>query len=460
MFSLRKFRRVLEDINVTKVSEATLLDVCRYFRAETSRHRGCRRDHRDRFNFRNESRRCGDDSASVSNDGHDVMISYAPLVDAIFDRQKIRSSATQHKGGSAHHQPTTEGEKNPRNTLLGKMKTGDGERFTDGSDAEEEGLGEDEIYVDVRRILEARTAALDVPDSLGRRPLFVAAAVGAVSAAKTFARLGAASILAVEGKGLTAHGVAPSPLMRRILPVEARRSLDEKLAQKNGYLRGITARGLEESVSTDSPLEAVKTQGEEAKARQERRRGRRTPGCTANTEGVLCDENSMRQMEGWISTLADGELASSSTTSKILEVDHKTSLRLAASAGPPRMVQSLLDRGLGAVSETGEAKRSERSTWTTLSPKSPDFYRGTLLNGSTHRFCDHVSSRRADFPRRTASRKADTSGWSPLHACCGEVSSLAHFRCAANLLGSEWDPTQHRENAPAYFGLRRRRSWE
>lgn len=445
MFSLQQFRRALEDINVMKVPDGTVLEVGRYFRAESLKYRGCRREHRDRCDSRHRRRRCGDENTSGLNEDNGIKISYAPLLDAIFDWQSFSSSATQHKGESVHHLPIIEEERKPRNTLLRKITKANDERVTDGSEGEEEGLEEDENYVDVRRILEARAAALDVPDSLGRRPLFVAAAAGAISVAKTLVRLGAASSLAKEGTGLNAHGVAPSLLMRRMLTVEARRSLDQKLARKKGYLRGLTARGLEDSLSTDRPLEAVKTQRDEAREGQERKI-RSDPGWTANTEDALWEDKSMRQIEAWISTLADGELASFNATGDILAVDSKTSLHLAASAGLPGTVQSLLARCLGAVSESGRRTCSKKSAWTKASPKPSDVYRGTMRKGSTHCFWDKVSSQQAGLPLRISSRMTDASGWSPLHACCGEILSFAHFHCAVNLLESGWDPNSRINN--------------
>jgi len=40
MFSLQEFHSTLEDINVMKVSEGTLLEIGRYFQIESSKRRG------------------------------------------------------------------------------------------------------------------------------------------------------------------------------------------------------------------------------------------------------------------------------------------------------------------------------------------------------------------------------------------------------------------------------------
>ena len=427
---LRQFRGALHDVNL-RVSDRTLLEVGRYFRAVTSRHSVGRREHRTGYEPRNQSRRYGDEDSGDSMDGRDIEVSYFPIVEVVFGRRELRPTRhkilTQGNGDSSHHPPIPEEGNNAE----------DNARSSGESEGEEDDSGTDDSYANVRRILAARAEALDVPDSLGRRPLFLAAAAGAISAAKTLVRHGATSSIAVEGPDLTAHGIASSSLMKRILTGEARRLLNKMLAlrKRHRHIRTAATQELVVSLASDSPLVVGREiQGDEAKTSKDRTS---TSGEKADAEDVSSDSIARRRMKFWISTVADGELAAKGS-SDTLVADHKTSLHLAASSGLPGMVHTLLERGLGGISERSGRGCLERPAWTS-SPKSS----GVLRGGGNDTLCtwnNPSTSRQVHCSPRIILSRPDASGWSPLHACCGEARSAAHFHCAVNLLGAEMDP--------------------
>lgn len=415
--SIRQFRDALRDVNIT-VSEQTLLDVGWHFRAPTSKdHRKLReRDHRDSKHRRPRDIKDASHCALVE-------ISYVPLMDVVFGRKSVGAAG---RGGLSEADGKSDNGEHRSRDEAWQATEGICQPDTSSGSEDEEQSDDDCSFVDLRRLRAARTAAIEATDALGRPPLFLAAASGAVAAAKIIIRHGAASAVTLDGTSITAHSVAPSLLMKRVLAAEARRSLDRAIAARaNG--------GLVPQAVTDNKLFDDSTHHVKGSDKGE------TVGAT---DGDAI-EGETRRMEVWVSTLAESELASTRTGDSL--VDEKTSLHLAAAVGLPGAVKDLLERGAGNTNFKGgnepamlgrEVTCSARPAWAS-SWSSPNGELGETHLIAAHCADDHQVLRRGSVP--PTSLKTDTSGWSPLHACCAETS-LQHYNCAVELLGSKQDP--------------------
>ena len=417
--SIRQFRDALRDVNIT-VSEQTLLDVARHFRAPTSKDRRKlrQRDRRDSKHRR---------TCDIRGANHCALfeISYVPLLDVTFGRKNVREVG----GGS---QSKADGksdsvEDRPRDKAW-QATEGMHQPDTSSGSEDEEQSDDDCSFVDLRRIRAARTAAIEATDALGRPPLFLAAASGAVSAAKVLIRHGAASAVTIGGTSITAHSVASSLLMKRVLAAEARRSLDRAIAgrTRDGCFH-VSQAVIDDKLFNDS-THNVKGTGE---------------GETLEATDGNGKEEKTRRMEAWVSTLAEAELAATRTSNFL--VDEKTSLHLAAAAGLPDAVKDLLERGGGDINVKGADEPaalgmtttcSERPAWAS-SWSSPNGEPGEIHHIPAHCADDHQVLRRGST--LAVLPKTDTNGWSPLHACCAETSPQ-HYSCAVALLASKTDP--------------------
>lgn len=389
---MQRFREALDDVNV-RVSKQTLLEVGRYFQAPTLKHQRSPRG-----------------SRGTAIDCAPVEMSYVPLMDIVFGRKYVRESTSgvQIGGEDAADGPQRDREEDQP----GGCRT--------GKDRDERTGGDDRCYVNVGKIRAARVAVIETPDALGRPPLFLAAAAGSVPAVKTLIRHGAASSLAVEGTDLTPYSVAPSLLMRRVLAAEARHSLYQAMSKRNkgGHLAGGAIEG--ESVENEATgHELAAALDDSAKAIETQR------------------------MKTWVSTLAEGERATTSASET--RVDQKTSLHLAATAGLPESVKDLISQGIRESKDgrrhTPAAKGADGAClaqpgWKTCW-KSPEHIRGDSRLSTAHRAIDHqtFSQDLSNVPALTT----DANGWSPLHACCDEASPQ-HYSCALALLGSQRNP--------------------
>lgn len=417
--SIRQFRDALRDVNIT-VSEQTLLDVGRHFRAPTSKDRRKlrQRDRRDSKHRR---------TCDIRGDNHCALveISYVPLMDVAFGRKYVRDVA-----GGSQSKATAKSdsvEDRPRDKAW-QATEGMYQQDTSSGSEDEEQSDDDCSFVDLRRLRAARTAAIEATDALGRPPLFLAAASGAVSAAKVLIRHGAASAVTIGGTSITAHSVASSLLMKRVLAAEARRSLDRAIAGRNGDGFFNAPQAVIDDKLFDDSTHCVKGTGER--------------GAMEATDGDE-KEGETRRMKMWVSTLAEAELASTRTSN--LLVDEKTSLHLAAAAGLPDAVKDLLERGGGNVNVKGAKEPAALGMATTCSGRpawasswsSPNGELGEIHHIAAHCADDHQVLRRGST--LVTLPKTDTSGWSPLHACCAETSP-PHYDCAVALLGSKKDP--------------------
>lgn len=405
---MRQFRECLFDVNV-RVSEQTLLEVGRYFRAPTLKSRSGRHQHEIRDSQRGDAR-IRRDSAT---DSTLVEVSYIPLMDIVFGRKNVMESRRKEfnqddKGTDDPSNGWEEARGNePRreNKALCLPEVYSSEDHGDNDN-------NDHCFVDIDRIRAARIAILETTDALSRPPLFLAATAGNVAAAKTLIRHGAASACAVDGTGLTPHSVAPSLLMRRVLTAEARKSLCQALSKR---AEDRSLGGCIPDVTSDQ------------KAEQEILDKR-------PDHGRELQQEDNRRMEMWISILAEDELAR--TRASDARVDLKTSLHLAATAGLPDSVTDLLGRG---IEESGKAKVGAAlgcAKWDTSWKPSEDIIaRARLSTG--HRAYDHHNVPRGVSDAATLA--TDANGWSALHACCTE-GSIQHYSCALALLGSHNDP--------------------
>lgn len=395
---MRRFREALDDVNV-RVSEQTLLEVGRYFQAPTLKYR---RSHQ--HGNRDSGYRDTHGSRGIAIDCAPFEMSYIPLVDIVFSRKCVRepTGGVQVDGEDTTDDPRRDSEGKPGRDLRREIDQPGGYRT--GTDWDERAGGDDRCYVSVGRIRAARVAVIETSDALGRSPIFLAAAAGSVPAVKALIRHGAASSLPVEGTGLTPYSVAPSLLMRRVLAAEARHSLYQAMSRRNDghHLAGGAnedrniekhAPGHELAASLNDPAKTIETQ----------------------------------RMETWVSTLAEGEQATTSASET--RVDQKTSLHLAATAGLPEAVKDLISRGMEESKDGGRQTPAANTTdgaclaqpaWKT-SWKSPEH----------QAFSQDLSS--------AAARTTDANGWSALHACCDEASPQ-HYSCALALLGSQRDP--------------------
>ncbi|CAM9962215.1 unnamed protein product [Ectocarpus fasciculatus] len=411
--SMRQFRECLFDVNV-RVSEQTLLEVGRYFRAPTLKSRSGRHQHEIRDSQRGNAR-VGRDSAT---DSTLVEVSYIPLMDIVFGRKDVRESKRK---GFAEDDKGTDDPSNrwedargyePRreNKALGLPAA-----YSSEDDGDNDNY--DHCYVDVDQIRSARIAVLETTDALSRPPLFLAAAAGNVPAVKTLIRHGAASACAVDGTGLTPHSVAPSLLIRRVLAAEARKSLCQALSKRTGDRGSIPdmTNDRKEQEFVHKSLD----HGSELMVANE-------------SDSLRQDEN--RRMEMWISTLAEDELAQ--TRASEARVDLKTSLHLAATAGVPESVTGLLGRGIGESGKATVGAALGCAKWDTSWKPSEDIIgRARLSTG--HCAYDHHNISRGISDAATLA--TDANGWSALHACCTEHSTQ-HYSCALALLGSHNDP--------------------
>lgn len=416
--SIRQFREALRDVNIT-VSEQTLLDMGLHFRAPTSKdhHKLRQRDHRDSKHRRPRGIKGASHCALVE-------ISYVPLMDVVFGRKSVRAAA---RGDLSEADGKSDNGEHRSQDEAWQVTEGIYQPDTSSGSEDEEQSDDDCSFVDLRRLRAARTAAIEATDALGRPPLFLAAASGAVAAAKTIIRHGAASAVTIDGTSITAHSVAPSLLMKRVLAAEARRSLDRAIAARaNG---GLVPQTVTDTKLLDDSTHHVKGADE---------------GEMVGATDSDAIEGETRRMEVWVSTLAESELASTRTGDSL--VDEKTSLHLAAAAGLPGAVKDLLERGAGNINFKGgnesavlgrEVTCSARPAWAP-SWSSPNGELGETHLRAAHCADGHQVLRRGSSALAT-SLKTDTSGWSPLHACCAETSPQ-HYNCAVELLGSKQDP--------------------
>lgn len=420
---MRQFREALEDINI-RVSEQTLLEVGRYFQAPTIKdHRSQHNKHDTRFGKAHGDRGNAIDCTLVE-------MSYISLLDIVFGRTSVRkpsSTRAQSKINKDIDGPSGDweekaGDGSQRQETALINHTADVYNGNDESDDED-----DRFYVNVGRIRAARVSVIDAADGLGRSPLFLAAAAGIVPAAKTLIRHGAEFALAVDGTGLTPYRVAPSLTMRRVLTAEARQSLYRAVSERTGrhYLCDATLMettdGKDENRDQDDALEPR--------------------GGTVVVAEAHCDMT--RRMETWVSTLAEWELPSGHSSET--RVDQKTSLFLAATAGLPGAVKSLLSPGPGE-SKKGARHRpivqgaieecSAQPTWTTSWKPCDSTVGNTRLKRAYRSFDHHSSSQHAPS---LATLTTDANGWSALHACCAQATPQ-HFSCVRALLESQTDP--------------------
>lgn len=417
--SLPEFRDALLDINV-RVSEHTLLEVGRCFQASASKD-GRGRHKRDRHD---PGRRKSRGNKDIVLDHALIDISYVPLVEAVFHREDIEvpEPGPSQGGRDADYLADTRSD----NSVGENTSDEDGKKC---DDSDEDDDNAEHCFVNVVRIRAARVAAVEAKDALGRRPLFLAAATGAVSAAKYLIRHGAASSLAVDGTGLTAYSVAAGLPMRRVLASEARHSLDQAMcARSSRHCLG------------DVSTRTVGVGAVENTSRQEEAEDKGARAAAITDDDISSRE--VHRMEGWVSTLAEGELTSARLCDTL--VDQKTSLHLAATAGLQEAVKDLLKRGIGKDNEGGrggavghrmEKASSVRPAWTS-SWQSPVNALEESGLCTAHCAYDHALRRDAT---KVPPLKTDGSGWSPLHACCAE-NSKQHYHCALALLGSGWDP--------------------
>lgn len=410
---MRLFGEALHDVNV-RVSEQTLLEVGRYFQAPTLKSRRGRRDDHDSRNGTTHG------SRGAALDGALIEMSYIPLMDVVFGRRRVPDDArgAQNEGeNEADGQPGDHEEKPTHDWLRPEDDHGKG---LDERSADVGGC-----YVSVDRIRAARIAVLETTDALGRSPLFLAAASGGVAAAKTLVRHGAASAVAVKGTGLTPYSVAPTLLMRRVLAEEARRSLNLALSERAHDLRLC-----KEAMVEDEREEAPRPR------RPEDEDGQSTTALNDATKTGMT-----RRMEMWVSTLAEEELVPRASQ---IRADQKSSLHLAAAAGLPGAMKSILGRGVGGLQGEGRCKPAGRRasgtcpappTWK-KSSKSTEGVRGDTRCLTAARVSEAQSG--SNNVATLAALATDANGWTALHACCAEASPQ-HYACALSLLGSERD---------------------
>ncbi|CAB1096907.1 unnamed protein product [Ectocarpus sp. CCAP 1310/34] len=415
--SMRQFRECLFDVNV-RVSEQTLLEVGRYFRAPTLKSPSGRHQHKIRDSRRGGAR-VRRDSAT---DSMLVEVSYVPLMDTVFGRNDVKESRRK---GSYRDDKETDYPFNGWDDARGYEPRKENKALCLPEAYSSEDDGDDDscehCFVDVDRIRAARIAILETTDALSRPPLFLAAAAGNVPAAKTLIRHGAASACAVDGTGLTPHSVAPSLLMRRVLAAEARKSLCQTLSKRteDRSLGGCIPDMISDRKEERGLLRGRFDHGSELKEAIE-------------SESLQRDDN--RRIEMWISTLAEDELAQ--TRASEARVDQKTSLHLAATAGLPDSVTDLLGRGIGESGKETAGAAQGCAKWDTSWKPSEDIIGRARLNAG-HCAYDHYSIPRGMSDAATLA--TDANGWSALHACCTE-DSTQHYSCALALLGSHGDP--------------------
>lgn len=394
-----ELREALRDVTV-RVTQQTMLDVARYFQAPTG----------ELYHTRAHHRRQRDIKGRENED--DVRISYVLLLDAVFGRREIRP-ATRGGQSEAGERPESEGTPMEDFAELARNR-----RCGTANDGEDDS-NDDQRFVDLHRIRAARVAVLDTTDSLDRPALFVAAAAGAVSAAKVLLRHGATPSFVVEGTGLTAFSVASSSVMRRVLAAAARRSLDQAVSRRENNHET-------RSAWTERPSETTRELQQ---------------GVSAVVDNRVRDRERHR-MEALMYTVAEAE--TNSPIGGELRVDMKTGLHVAASAGLSEAVKQLVkqetserncDRResgrLGVSGGTRRVRPAWASSWrstTALQEPLRDIVASEYHTDMFHQNDDGLLS-----------LKTDTSGWSPLHACCAE-SSTRHTCCALTLLGSQSDP--------------------
>eukprot|EP00903_Cladosiphon_okamuranus_P019482 g17915.t1 len=413
--SMGRFREALDDVNV-RVSEETLLEVGRYFRAPTLEY------HRSHHGNHSSGYRSTQGNKGTPIDCKPVEMSYIPLMDIVFGRKRVREPTTGVLNGedATSDDPQRGGDGSPGHNLRQAIAQPGGRSASKGRDERTD--DNDRCYVNAGRILAARVAVIETPDALGRSPLFLAAAADSVAAVKTLIRHGAASSLAVDGTGLTPYSVAPSSLMRSVLAGEARHSLYQAISKRSSgrhLAGGAKEDGIAEQEATGHELAA--SLDDPAKTLLETQR-----------------------METWVLTLAEGE--QSDTTENKTRVDQKTSLHLAATAGLPEVVKHIVCRGMGEPKGSGRLKTAAKTTggagparpaWKT-SWKPPEHICGEPRLNTAHHALDHRRTFCQDLSNEATST-TDANGWSALHASCDEASSR-HYTCALALLGSQKDP--------------------
>lgn len=407
----------------------------------------------------------GDRSSAI--DCAMVEMSYVPLMDIVSGRKSVRKCSTTPPPRGFQSFGGDEQENNDRRRARNweEREVGDGLRHreattsifndngkdnnNDGGDddddyddnEEDDDSSDDRCYVSVGRIRAARVAVIEAADGLGRPPLFLAAAAGAIPVAKILIRRGADSALAVDGTGLTPYAVAPSLTMRRVLAAEARQSLYRAISEQ--------AAGGPYPADDANPKMTHNGGGENDECTQQHARLEEVGDGTV-VAGPCCDMTHRRRMEMWVSTLAEEEFQSTGRSSEVRS-DQKSSLHLAAFAGLPNAVNDLLGRGVGepkdgiircrsVVQGAIEEFCSVQPTWTTAWKPCNNLVGSStrILKTGRHRAPeDHRSS--SQQISKLATLKTDANGWSALHACCAG-SSPQHYSCALALLGSQADP--------------------
>lgn len=420
-----EFREALRELHV-RVNRETLLLVARYFQAPTSKRQSTH--HQQTSQCRGLS----------GGDVDIVEISYVTLVDFVFGRKGITPGSRER----AEHTTVTLSKDDRDVDVTGESKTEEHNDCGKGictlcsmgklDDVQRQKWSNDEVkelatddhryYVDVDQIRAARVAVLDIRDALGRVALFIASAAGAVSAAKILLRHGATPTFAVEGTQLNALTVAPNSQMRQIITMAARRSLVHVASARR-----------KPADNSLSPAATAAIPGPD-----DNRASDQHPMLVADRGVPRRDEP---RMESLVAIIAEAERDAPSEGE--VRADMKTSLHFAASAGLPGAVRAILGIAGDNGAKSGDAARSQRPPWTSLSSRplssqnsakaralgSDDASSGANLRGFVHH---------GNF-KEFLQRKSDASGWSALHGCCAGFSP-GHYRCALALLESRADP--------------------
>lgn len=396
--SLGEFREALRDVHVS-VSRQTLSEVVRHFQARTNK------GYNPRHGIQRERNMGGEEDT----DG--CLLSYDLLVDAVFSTEEIRSA--ERRGQGAHYEQS-------RHETDVRVRV----------DEQETKSNDDLCFTDVRRIRAARLAALDSRDALGRPPIFVASAAGAIPALKALLRHGATPTCAVEGTGLSVLSVAPNALTRRVLAAAVRRSLDEAVWRRRTDNDTVVT-----LACNNAELERLSKETADEKGVPT---GNDTEDYDDDDDGGMSCMKEMRCMEAMVAIVAEAER--SSPCEGQYRADMKTSLHLAASTGLSAMVKDLVIREQGETSNNRRVKAdgSVRPEWTWSYSKPPTAAQNCRQRGTASSF-QHSYIANQQNQDHWVTLKPDANGWSPLHACCAEASP-EHYHCALVLLGLQTNP--------------------
>lgn len=395
--SLEEFRKALRDVHVS-VTRKTLSEVARHFQARTTRG----------YNRHHNIQRKG--SMIDEEDTDECLLSYGLLVDAVFSTEEIRPAKRREQG---HHYAQSRHERDVRTRV----------------DKQETEKSENRCWTDVRRVRAARLAVLDSRDALGRSPLFLASAAGAVPALKCLLRHGAVSTCVVEGTELTVLSVAPNSLTRRVLTAAVRHSLDETV-----WCRRINNKQVVNL--------ARKADLERSSIRIANKKGVPTGDDDEDDDDKDYDTNMCTRktprMEEMIAIVAEAERSSPCEGQHW--VDMKTSLHLASLTGLSAVVKDLVNREQRETNNKRGvgADGSGRPGWNRSDSKLPSAAQNCQQRDIAFSFQPSylVNQEKRD---QWMILKPDASGWSALHTCCAEASP-EHYRCALALLGSQTNP--------------------